>query len=173
MSGKPAKVPRRTRHENAAPKRRGDHLACLRRGRAFEAEEKSGWRAGPHEILRFERVIRDPRNRLGRMDIFVQADPDMVAIAEVKATAWDRILARRVRVLALRHCQQLWRYIDAHLGQGLSVCAGLVYPRPPKSRRRRAEVERLLAERFTQCVWRREGTVTRRRVSDPAVPAKS
>jgi hypothetical protein len=102
------------------------------------------------------------------MDMFVQADPDMVAIAEVKATAWDRIRARRVHALSLRHCRQRWRYIDPHVSQGLSVGAGLVYPRPPKSPRRRAEVERLLEERFIQCVWRKQGTATGRRRPDPA-----
>ncbi len=131
-------------------------LACLRRGRAFEAEEKAGWCQRPSEKLLFEQIIRDPKNRLGRMDIFVQADDEMVAIAEVKATVWDRIAATQVRSLALRHCRQLWRYVDPHLRQGLSVCAGLVYPRPPKSRARRAAIESILEEKLIQCVWRKE-----------------
>ncbi len=79
----------------------------------------------------------------------------LAGIGEVKATDWDRVRMERVRMLARRHARQVWRYIDAHTSQGLDVSPGLIYPKPPRSARKRALVESVLSERFIQCVWRR------------------
>jgi len=89
----------------------------LRRGKNFEAREKSGWIRCVGERLIFEKRVIDLRAKRGRLDIFVQSDSKMIGIGEVKATDWDNIRMGRVRALALRHVRQTWHYIEAHLGQ--------------------------------------------------------
>ncbi len=126
----------------------------LRRGKAFEAEEKRAWHAKPGEDLAFEKPMVDAAGKRGRLDIFVAGGGALAGIGEVKATDWDRVRMERVRMLARRHAGQVWRYIDAHTSQGLDVSPGLIYPKPPRSARKRALVESVLGERFIQCVWR-------------------
>ncbi len=130
--------------------------SVLRRGKRLEAQEKAGWSRRKGEELLFEKRVVDPRGKRGRLDIFVRSDDQLAAIGEVKATNWDKVRPNRVRALASRHARQVWRYIDTHLGQGLDVSPGIIYPRPPRSSRKRALVEETLNGKLIQCVWRRE-----------------
>jgi len=127
----------------------------LRRGKNFEAREKSGWIRCVGERLIFEKRVIDLRAKRGRLDIFVQSDSKMIGIGEVKATDWDNIRMGRVRALALRHVRQTWHYIEAHLKDRLDVSPGIIYPRAPRSVQKKALVERTLNEQMIQCVWRR------------------
>lgn len=136
----------------------GGGLALLRRGKRFEAREKAGWIRRGGNLFVFEKRIVDARGRAGRLDVFVQSDPRMIGIGEIKATDWDKIRMARVRALALRHARQTWRYIATHLEAHLDVCPGVIYPRAPRSFRKRVLVEQTLNAQLIQCVWRKERT---------------
>lgn len=138
----------------------------LRRGKGFEAREKAAWTLTPGELLAFEKRIRDPKGKWGRLDVFVQSDPELVGIGEIKATDWDKISMDRVRALALRHARQTWRYIDAHLLEGLDASPGIIYPKAPRSARKKVLVEETVNERMIQCVWREDRGSPVPRVAD-------
>ena len=90
----------------------------------------------------------------GRADILVTDLGDQVAIYEIKATDWDRINPRNITKNLWRHQNQLFRYVDKYLEvDDLSVCLGIIYPRPPRKPGLRERVENYLESYGTPAYW--------------------
>lgn len=136
-------------------KTKNNFLNHIHRGRRFEAWERSHWKGGINDSAEFE-APTDFKGKKGRVDIRLEiADDGAVVIVEIKATDWDRIKPNRIRLTALRHASQIWRYIEAHLTPD-DVIPAIVYPHPPKNADRKAQVEAILEEKGIQVVWREE-----------------
>ncbi len=136
---------------------RESFLEQIRRGREFEERERSYWMDDEHKDAEFEAPIKW-KGRRRRVDIGLGVEEEGYMVVELKATDWDRMLPRRVRLNALRHARQVWRYIEAELAQeenGIQqVHPALVYPVAPTIPGRKEEIERILNERDIQVVWR-------------------
>jgi hypothetical protein len=125
------------------------------RGRKFEEWERVRWTGRINSAAEFEAPTQWQGKR-GRVDIRLNLEEDgQIVIVEIKATDWDKVTEHRVRSNAMRHANQIWRYIDAHLSP-LDVTAAIVYPSPPLTPGRKEQVETILNERGIQCVWREE-----------------
>ena len=59
----------------------------LKRGKAFEAEEKRAWHAKRGEDLTFEKPMVNPAGKRGRLDIFVAGGG---AVAHINQIAMSR-----------------------------------------------------------------------------------
>ncbi len=103
--------------------------------------------------IRIEKGITKPSGRKGRIDILVDPDREMVAIAEVKATDWDRMTEVNVRKNVKRHIRQIWNYIESQLSEGKEVCPGVIFPKRPKSLNRLELIELLFEEVGIPVVW--------------------
>lgn len=134
---------------------------CLRRGKAFHTKVQADWVGTAEGKIRVEHTIKllsvDSRMRhmrRGRMDLFVDEVGDFVVIVEIKATDWDRILSRNIQKNLASHRRQVWRYIDKHHeGDGLDVCAGIIYPSEPKTPGLKERIEDYQNDFGIQVVW--------------------
>jgi hypothetical protein len=136
--------------------------AVFRRGKAFHRLVQGNWaRTVERQPVRIERSLAlgiaegaaRPQRR-GRMDIFVDQTGDFVTVVEIKSTDWNRIRPANRRRLLASHCRQVYRYVDTYLDrERVKVCAGIIYPKPPRQPDVRAEVEEFLNERALQVVW--------------------
>lgn len=92
------------------------------------------------------------RARHGRIDIFIDEIDDFVTVVEIKATNWDAVKHRR-KLLA-SHRRQVLRYVDKYLDSDkVNVCAGVIYPRAPRTPGLKEEVETYLNDHALQVVW--------------------
>jgi hypothetical protein len=125
------------------------------RGRKFEEWERSQWNSELNSAAEFE-APTSWKGKRGRVDIKLKLEEDgNIVIVEIKATEWDKLKEERVRPTALRHANQIWRYIDAHLTP-LDVTPAIVYPSQPQTPGRKELLEEILNERGIQVVWREE-----------------
>ena len=132
-----------------------DFLERVKRGRKFEAWERSQWTGDVNSAAEFE-AFTQWKGKRGRVDIRLNIEEDEhVVIVEIKATAWDKLKEHRIRPTALRHARQIWRYIEDHLSP-LAVIPAIVYPAPPTTPGRKEQVDKILGERGIQVVWREE-----------------
>jgi len=132
-----------------------EFIKRIKRGRKFEAWERSHWNSKLNSAREFEAPTQWEGKR-GRVDIKLELKEDgSVVIVEIKATNWDKIKGSGVRSTALRHSRQIWRYIEDHLTP-LDVIPAIVYPSPPTTSGRKEQVEEILNERGIQVVWREE-----------------
>ena len=125
----------------------------VKRGRVFEQWERSRWTAADHVAV--EREARTQwKGKRGRVDLrLIDLEEGHTVVVEIKATDWDAMAAHRVRPNALRHCRQLWRYIEPELME-FPVLPAIVYPMVPETPCRKDQIEAILHERFVQVVWR-------------------
>ena len=88
------------------------------------------------------------------MDIFVNVtDDELVAIAEIKASDWDRMTPQAVRRNVSRQARQLFKYIDSYLNSGKDVSPGIIFSHRPKDPERMKLVEQLFDEEGIPVVW--------------------
>lgn len=88
------------------------------------------------------------------MDIFVDQTGDFVTVVEIKATNWERVRRANRRRLLAAHCRQVFKYVDTFVDRTkVNVCAGIIYPKSPRQRSVRAEVEEFLNANALQVVW--------------------
>lgn len=135
--------------------------AQLKRGREFERQVKEDWdqtaEGSPEAevtIPLLSGLTRTGRKKHGRMDIFVDDSGNMVTIVEIKATNWDRILPRNRQKNLSSHRRQIWRYIEKYVdGDNVDVCAGIIYPKPPKTKGLKDRIEEYLNGYGLQVVW--------------------
>ena len=127
-----------------------------KRGKWFELLEKAQWQGVQAQQVLFEHGLSLIRGKRGRIDIFINEVDGSVSIVEVKASDWDVMAEHRIRPNALRHARQVLKYVYPLWEMGVDVCPGLVYPRSPKSIKRRRQIEGTLAERSIQVVWAAE-----------------
>jgi hypothetical protein len=90
-----------------------------------------------------EKTVRKPSGRAGRVDVYVVADGKLVAVAEIKASDWDRMTLRALRRNARRQIRQIWRYIDSQLAAGKDVSPGVIFPHRPRDPDRMKLIEDL------------------------------
>ena len=134
----------------------------LRRGKAFHRLVQADW-VGPvadgttwrEHTIRFNALRwRGTRIRRGRIDIFIDKIDDFVSVVEIKATNWDAVKPRNRRKLLGSHRRQVLRYVDKYLDDDeVNVCAGIIYPRSPKSPGLKEEVEMHLNDHGLQVLW--------------------
>lgn len=94
--------------------------------------------------------------------MFVGAGSKLVAVAEAKASHWDRITTDAVRRNVWRQARQVWHYIESQLAEGKEVNPGIVFPRRPRTLRRLERIEALFEERGIAVVWENESVEQRR-----------
>lgn len=134
----------------------------LRKGKAFHQRVQAAW-AGEIEgaAVRLEHGIKlGPisgvlrRLRRGRLDIFIDQVDDFVTVVEIKSTDWDYVVAENRQRLLAAHRRQVLAYVDKYLDTDrVSVCAGVIYPRAPRSPGLKLRVEDYLNEHGLQVVW--------------------
>jgi len=102
-------------------------------------------------------VIHKPSGRKGRIDIFVNDDGDkLVAVAEVKASDWDKMTDLAVRRNVRRQIKQIWDYIESQLAKEKEVSPGVIFPKRPKDKERMQFIEDLFEEEGIPVVWQDE-----------------
>ena len=62
----------------------------LRRGREFHQGVQADWLRTATGKVAVEKHIAKPNGRRGRIDVFVDAESGLVAIAEAKASTWGQ-----------------------------------------------------------------------------------
>ena len=112
---------------------------ALRRGKAFQKRVQADFfRNSRDGTPRSEAWVsfahlRSHGVRGGRADILITELGDFITVLEIKATDWDKIIPGNVTRNLWRHQRQLFRYVDKFLDvDGLDVCLGIIYPRPPR-----------------------------------------
>lgn len=130
-----------------------DYLRRVERGKAYHFELQEDFKATSEGVVTAERVCRLLSGKIGRIDIHVQVDDEMVAVVEFKKTDWDRMAPHRVRPNVRRHIRQVWRYIEALLEEGMEVCPSLVYSTPPTNAKHRELIETLCADECLTVVF--------------------
>jgi hypothetical protein len=135
--------------------------ASFRRGKQFHRRVQADWETHAEGQPNLEYRMRLlPASdsgigpRYGRVDIFIDKTHDFVTIVEIKSTDWDHIaIGNRTRLLAT-HRRQVLRYIDKYVdGDGIGVCAGIIYPRRPEAHGLAAQIEQSLNDYGLQVVW--------------------
>ena len=132
----------------------------LRAGRAFHLQVQEAF------VAELVGATAEPERywRLGvgsgRVDIaIVTLDPERSSIViEIKGTDWDKIAPHRARRNALRHLNQLQRYLDTAIdelesNQWDSVAGVLLYPRRPTDEGSLGIIEDTAAEQAIMVVW--------------------
>jgi len=132
-----------------------EFLRRISKGRKFEEWEKARWLKGVEESPEFE-TPAIWKGKRGRVDIRIDIpENNQVVVIEIKASDWDKMKPHRVRPNALRHVNQVWRYIEAYVSPR-EVIPALVYPKTPQTPGRKEEIEAILDEHAIAAVWRDE-----------------
>lgn len=86
--------------------------------------------------------------------MFVDDTGDYVSVVEIKATDWDRIKPANITRNLGSHARQVWNYVEKyHIGDGIDVCAGVIYPTAPTVSGSKDRVEDYLYDRGIAVVW--------------------
>ncbi len=137
----------------------------LRRGKAFHKKVQTDWLNTAEGRILIEKAITKPTGRKGRIDIFVDDDGDkLVAVAEVKASDWDKMTDSAVRRNVIRQIKQIWDYIDSQIKTKKDVSPGVIFPKRPKDKARMKLIEDMFEEEGIPVVWQDE-TIEERKAS--------
>ncbi len=129
----------------------------LLRGKAFHKKMQIDWLNNAEGKILIEKAITKPTGRKGRIDIFVDDDGDkLVAVAEVKASDWDKMTDSAVRRNVRRQIRQVWNYIESQLKTKKDVSPGIIFPKRPKDRERTELIEKIFEEEGIPVVWLNE-----------------
>ena len=131
--------------------------AQLKRGKEFQKIVQSDFKQNNKSgIICIERHVSFEgvsklKQQKGRMDIFVfEESDDFVTVLEIKATDWDKIKYGNIIRNLYRHSKQLFNYIDKFMEiDKKSVCHGIIYPAPPKSKELKSFIENCAMERYS------------------------
>jgi hypothetical protein len=136
------------------------------RGKQFHKNLQSDWENGVNRAqgkkVTHEEEITKPSGRKGRIDIFVDADDNLMAIVEIKSTDWDKMSLDAVRRNVRRQANQIWDYIESQLEQGKDVSPGIIFPEKPKNQERLELIEALFDGRGIPVVWQDESIEERK-----------
>ena len=145
--------------------------AQLRRGKAFHKLIQAEWQREAEGDIHAERHVIRVGGKKGRVDVFVDDDDPkgVVAIAEIKATDWDRIKEKNIRRNVRRQIRQIWSYIESQIrdgqyvkgGEGKDVCPGIIFPKRPKDKQRTELVEKMFLDEGIPVVWHDETVAER------------
>jgi len=129
----------------------------LHRGKAFHKKMQADWLNTAEGKILIEKAITKPTGRKGRIDIFVDDDSDkLVAVAEVKASDWDKMTDSTVRRNVRRQIKQIWDYIESQLKMKKDVSPGIIFPKRPKDQERMRLIEEMFEEEGIPVVWQNE-----------------
>ena len=129
----------------------------LRRGKAFHKKMQADWLNTAERQILIEKTITKLTGRKGRIDIFVSDGGDnLVAVAEVKASDWDRMIGSAVRRNVRRQIKQIWDYIESQLKTEKEVSPGIIFPKRPKDKERMRLIEDMFEEEGIPVVWQDE-----------------
>lgn len=129
----------------------------LRRGKEFHKKIQVDWLNTAAGKTLIEKAITKPTGRIGRIDIFVDDDGDkLVAVAEVKASDWDKMTDSAVRRNVRRQIKQIWDYIESQLKMKKDVSPGIIFPKRPKDQERIRLIEEKFEEEGIPVVWQNE-----------------
>lgn len=104
-----------------------------------------------------EKGITKSTGRKGRIDIFVSDSGDnLVAVAEVKDSDWDKMTDSAVRRNVRRQIRQVWNYIESQLKTKKDVSPGIIFPKQPKDKERMKLIESMFEEEGIPVVWQDE-----------------
>ena len=129
----------------------------LRRGKAFHKKMQADWLKTAQGIVSKEKTITKPSGRKGRIDIFVDDDGDnLVAVAEVKNSNWNKMTDSAVRRNVKRQIKQIWDYIESQLTMKKDVSPGIIFPKRPRDQERMRLIEEMFEEEGIPVVWQDE-----------------
>jgi len=129
----------------------------LSRGKAFHKKMQADWEKNAQGEIQSEKTITKPSGHRGRVDIFVHDDGDgLVAVAEVKASDWDKMTDIAVRRNVRRQIKQVWGYIDSQLGEKKDVSPGIIFQNRPKDKGRMLLIEQMFEDEGIPVVWEDE-----------------
>jgi hypothetical protein len=135
----------------------------LSRGKAFHKKVQDDWVNSAEGKILIEKGITKPAGRKGRIDIFAEDDGDnLVAVAEVKNSDWDKMTDPAVRRNVRRQIKQIWDYIESQLEGEKDVSPGVIFPRRPQSRERMRLIEDMFEEEGIPVVWQDESIEERK-----------
>lgn len=133
-------------------KKEPEHLVG---GKEFHEEIQKDWKkTAEYKKFKREKEITKPSGRKGRIDIFVDAGDNLVAVVEIKASDWDRMTIKAVCRNVRRQANQIWDYIESQLEQGKEVSPGIILKERPKVPERLKLIEHLFADRGIPVVWK-------------------
>lgn len=135
---------------------------ALRRSREFHRSVQADWLKNAAGDVSVEQGITKASGRRGRIDAFVGAGDEWVAVAEVKASSWDGMTTKALRRNVSRQARQIWHYIESQLEEDKEVSPRVVFPRRPRASSRVELIEVLFEERGIAVVWEDESVEQRR-----------
>jgi Holliday junction resolvase-like predicted endonuclease len=135
------------------PKGNKKEPGVLIRGKQFHKKVQKEWLDDAEGTIESEKSMVKKSGRRGRMDVFVRADDEMVAVVEIKASDWDNMTVDAVKRNVQRQIRQVWNYIDSQLELGMDVCPGIVFPKRPRSSKRKKMIEQLFEGEGIPVVW--------------------
>ena len=139
---------------------------ALLRGKEFHKLIQKEWEEEAEGDITRERHIIKKNGRKGRVDIFVNDDDPKspIAIVEIKATNWDKILEKNINRNIRRQIKQIWDYIESQIldgkftenGEHKDVCPGIIFPHMPKDKTLKQKIENDFEEYGITAVWHDE-----------------
>ncbi len=125
----------------------------LRWGKEFHKKIQKEWLKSAEGKVNPEKGIIKPSGRKGRIDIFVEADSELVAVVEIKNSDWDKMTHKAVRRNVKRQAHQILNYIDSQLEEGNNVSPGIIFPNKPKDIDLMNLIEELFEDEGMPIVW--------------------
>lgn len=129
----------------------------LLHGKAFHRKMQADWLKTAEGKILVEKGITKSTGRKGRIDIFISDSGDnLVAVAEVKDSDWDKMTDSAVRRNVRRQIRQVWNYIESQLKTKKDVSPGIIFPKQPKDKERMKLIESMFEEEGIPVVWQDE-----------------
>jgi hypothetical protein len=139
----------------------------LKRGKAFHKKIQTDWLNTAEGKILTEKGVTKSSGRKGRIDVFVDDDGDkLVAVAEVKASDWDKMTDSAIKRNIRRQIKQIWDYVDSQLAEKKDVSPGVIFPKRPEDKARLKLIEELFEEEGIPVIWQDE-TIEERKARTP------
>lgn len=153
----------RHRRRQGQSVRKTEAIKRMRRGQEFNRLIQKEWceTAEGHDrgLVRTEKGCVKPSGARGRMDVYVgpeKPNSDPTAIVEIKYTDWDVMSVKAVKRNVRRQIRQIWNYIESEVDSGKHPSPGVIFPRRPADRIRRAYIEKAFNDNGIAVVWHDE-----------------
>ena len=128
----------------------------LKRGKTYHKKVQKDWQQSADGIVVSEKQIKKPNNKMGRINIHIEADNKLVAVVELKNSDWDGMTTESVKRNLKHQAKQIWSYIESQLSNGKDVSPGIIFPKKPKNPDKLKLIELFFEEEFISVVWEDE-----------------